>query len=315
MKLFPATAYSYLNQYGLWTMAEFVRTVADQGSQLKDGREPQYGGTLRGLAQWFISPVTREEINRTIRNSVIYREGDCRDPFKGRSNGFKTQIHRMKTLISRSPLSDQELKIFDAACNHGHIAEHLDQRIRRYYGMDTFDEIIESAWKEAVERFEKIGCSDYSFVQGNILLRSSYKGLPQDNNLAICTGVMGHFRPYQISRLVDNLTDMIDHSGNSRIIIGIPVIPKDYDSTGFIITTDQFGNVMPKPRREEDGIRYIVQRSKTGLSNFEFRRYERDDIVNLIQQNKRLEIADIIEPSEELQNVYLCLKKNKANLK
>jgi|GEM_PF-5363552 len=309
MKVFPATAYSFLNQYGLWTMAEFVRTVADQGSQLKDGREPKYGTTLRGLAQWVISPVTREEINRTVRNSVAYREHDRLDPFNGRSNGFKTQVQRTKALISRSSLSNQELKIFDAACNHGHIAEHLDQKIRRYNGMDTFDEVIESAWKEAVERFEKIGCSDYSFVHGNILLKSSYKGLPQDNNLAICTGVMGHFRPYQIVQLLDNLTDMVDSSGSSRIIVGIPVIPKDYDSTGFIITTDQFGNIMPKPRREEAGIRYIVQRSKAGLTNFEFRRYEKDDIVNLVKQNKRLEIADIIEPSEELQNVYLCLKK------
>lgn len=309
MKLFPATAYSFLNQHGLWTMAEFVRTVADQGSQLKDGREPKYGTTLRGLAQWVISPVTREEINRTVRNNVLYREHDRKDPFSGRSNGFRIQVERLKTLISRSPLSDQELKIFDAACNHGHIAEHTDQKIRSYNGMDIFDEVIESAWKEAIERFEKIGCDDYSFVHGNILLRSSYNGLPQDNNLAICTGVMGHFRPYQIAQLVNNLADMIDNSSSSRIIIGIPVIPRDYDSTGFIINTDEIGNVLLKPRREEDGVKFIVQRSRTGLTNFEFRRYERDDIVNLIQQNKILEIADIIEPSEELQNVYLCLKK------
>ena len=302
-----AIAHSFLNHCGLWTMAEFVRTVNEQGSQLKDGREPLYGNTLRGLAQWIISPVAREEINRTVRNSVIYREHDRLDPFNGRGTRFPIQIERVKTLLSRSPLRNQELKIFDAACNHGHIAEHLDQKIRRYSGMDTFDEVIESAWKEAVERFEKIGCDDYSFVHGNILLKSSYNGLPQDNNLAICTGVIGHFRPYQITQLLNNLADMVEQSDNPRIIIGIPIIPKDYDYTGLIINTDEIGNALPKPRRKEDEIRYIVQRSS--LIGFEFRRYEQDDIVRLIQQNKRLEIVDIIEPSEELQNVYLCLKK------
>ncbi|MBI3591172.1 MAG: class I SAM-dependent methyltransferase [Candidatus Melainabacteria bacterium] len=312
MRPVAAITYSFLNRYGLWTMAEFVRTVNEQGGQSKNGKEHNYFNTLRGLAQWIISPITREEINRAVRNSVIYRDGDRLDPFTRRvSKRFGIQAQRIKTLISRSPLSEQELKIFDAASNHGHITEELEQKIKRYTGMDIFNEVIQSAWKEAVERFQKIGCNDYNFVHGNILLGSSYKGLPRDNNLVICTGVMGHFRTYQIVQLLDNLASTLDNSDNSRIIISFPVISQDYDSSGLIVSTDEFGNILPKPRREEDGIKYVLERSR--MTNFEFRRYEKNDILKLIQQNKRLEIADTIEPSEELCNIYLCLKRKPTN--
>lgn len=302
MRPVAAIAYSFFNLFQLPTMAEFVRTVNEQGGQSKKGREYNYFNTVRGLAQWVISPVTREEINRTVKNSVTYRKDDRRDPFAGRrgTGGFHRQVQRIKTLISRSPLSNQELKIFDAACNHGHIAEYLDQRIKRYTGMDVFNEVIQSAWKEAEERFPKISCSDYSFVRGNILLRSSYKGLPQDNNLVICTGTIGHFSPYQIAQLLDNLASVLDNSGDSRIIIGFPIIPNNYDSSRLKSFCSKY--------KEEDGVRYIVQRD--GL---EFRRYEKDDIVRLVQQNKKLEIIDIIEPSEELRNAYLCLKRKSTN--
>jgi len=304
-----ANTISALNHYGFPTTAEFVRQVQVAGIEDVEGNEHKYGATLRGLSHWFCDPITREEIKRAIKNNTFYRINDSRNFFS--RNGGTPHGKAVNELVLRSSLANVPLKVLDAACNHGYLVEKLTPKVERYIGIDLIEETIRSANEQAKERFARAECSNYQFVAGNILLRSAFERLPKDNNLIVCTGTLGHFRPAQIVKLLNNFSFVLSGDANSRIIISCPIIPKDYDSTGLVVNCDGWGNVLPKPRREEDGVRFIIQRnvSKSGVAKFEYRRYELDDFTSLIETQTPFKVEDSVKP-EDSQNIYVSLISN-----
>lgn len=291
-------AVSFLRGLGFSRTAEYLNVLSDEGAMSNNSREYQYGNPTRGLCRSFCSPITRKHVQRTVRNNLIYRATDFEHPFDDTQHA-----NYVRKLVSRSPLNGRDIKLFDGACNHGYLACTLEQKIERYVGMDLIEDVIETAKREANERFNEISCSDFKFVQGNLLIKSSYQGIPGDNNLIVCTGTFGHFRPMQILHVLDNLESVLSIESNARIIIGIPIIPPDFDSSTFIVNEDAFGSVIPHPRQVENGVRFVMVRAN---DNYEYSRYEGDDIVRLIQSHKKLEVEDMIKNGG---SIYLSLKR------
>lgn len=295
---FTVRATSFLRELGFSRTAEYLNVLSDEGAMSNNGREYKYGNPTRGLYRSFCSPITRRYVQRTVRNNLIYRATDPEHPFDNTQHA-----NYVRKLVSRSPLNGKDIRLFDGACNHGYLACTFEQKIERYVGMDLIEDVIETAKREANEQFSGIGCSDFKFVQGNLLIKSSYQGIPSDNNLVVCTGTFGHFRPMQILHALDNLESVLSIESDARIIIGVPIIPPDFDSSTFIVNEDAFGNVIPHPRQIENNVRFVIVRYN---GDYEYSRYEGDDIVRLIQSHKKLEIEDTIKNSG---SIYLSLKR------
>lgn len=295
---FTVRAVSFLRELGFPKTAEYLNVLNDEGTLSNNGREYKYGNSTRGLYRLICYPVTRQYVQRTVGNNLIYRSTNSKHPFDNTQHA-----KYVRRLVSRSPLNSRDIKLFDGACNHGYLASTLKQKIERYVGMDLIEDVIATAKAEANERFSKIGCSDFKFVQGNLLIKNSYRELPSDNNLAVCTGTFGHFRPMQILHVLDNLESILSAESDARIIIGIPIIPPDFDRSTFIVNEDAESNIIPHPRQIEEGVRFVIVRWD---NDYKYNWYEGDDIVRLIKSHKRLEIEDMIKNEG---SIYLSLKR------
>ena len=295
---FTVRAVSFLRELGFPTTAEYLNVLSDEGALSNNGREYKYGNPTRGLYHSICYPVTRRYVQRTVGNNLIYRSTNSEHPFDDTRHA-----KYVRRLVSRSPLNGRDIKLFDGACNHGYLASNLKQKVRRYVGMDLIEDVIATAKAEANEKFSEIGCSDFKFVQGNLLIKSSYKGIPSDNNLVVCTGTFGHFRPIQILHVLDNLESILSVESDARIVIGVPIIPPDFDRSTFVVNWDADGNVIPHPRQIEKGVRFVIVRWDDG---YKYGRYEGDDIIRLLKSHKRLEIDDVIKNG---RGIYLSLKR------
>lgn len=259
-----------------------------------------------GLLRWCVDPLMREEIKRGLANADIYSKEDHNRPFD--KNGGTPHMKVVKKLLERSPLQSSSLKLLDAGCNHGYLVDHLENPVQRYIGLDLIGETIKTAANEAKERFSKIGCSDYTFLQGDIRYPHVYRDIPKDNNLIVCTGLLGHFRPIHIQNLLDNFYSILSDDESSRVIIGCPIIPDDFEEHLFIANYDEYGNLLKVPRRIDKGIRFVAEGNNTG---FQYRRYEVEDFLSLVNSHGKFELVDR-EPQKLKRNdgiIYLCLKK------
>ncbi|MBI1858947.1 MAG: class I SAM-dependent methyltransferase [Candidatus Melainabacteria bacterium] len=232
---------------------------------------------------------------RTLRNLVLYST----DPkYFEASELYAEHLKDVGKLIKEGPLQRQNLKIFDAGCNRGYLVEYILQPIERYIGMDLFEDIMITAKVRAPERFEQIGCSDYRFTQGDILDRDAYSELPKDNNVAVCTGVAGHFRPSEIIVLLENLSSILCNDENARIYLGFPVTNgrKEWTTTWTKDTVE--------------GIDCWQKRSNY-CDPYSFRCYNPDQLMAFIRNNGfeiDIENSDL-ESDRCLKSLHLCIKK------
>ena len=279
--------------------SEFMRVVRQAG------RDPKYryGNTLRGMCRYSLDSSVRANVDETASSFLWYREIDHEHPFS--KNGGTGQIKTVSRLISQGPLKDKKLKVFDAACNHGYLVEHIPTP-ERYIGMDIIEETINTANREAPKRFEELGCNNYKFIAGDILDPESYKDVPQDNNVIVCTGIVGLFRPQQIKKLLSNLNQILAYDKDARIYFGFPVIHKDH-----------FDNKLVEKKFDEN-IPYVMEHTRIDIGNrvrVSFRCYDPEKLIEFISSNCGFEIdwqnSDIRLPAKEehLRSIHLCIKK------
>lgn len=216
-----------IESVGFRRTSTFIKALHRDGTYSQNGRAYKYGNTSRGLTNFLLDPNTRYEVLSAVRNVSNYRKIDSLHPYSQR--GGTPQTKRLGELISSGLLSNQRIKLFDGACNHGYLAEHV-QNLERYIGMDLVKETIETACNEAKERFERTRCKDYKFIQGDVLDPTSYQAVPKDNNVVVCTGVLGHFRPRYIKILLDNLNQVLSDNYGARIYLGVPVFMREPNS-------------------------------------------------------------------------------------
>ena len=279
---------------------ESYRVLEELGSSPPESnRVYKYGNVMRGIYCYAADPRLRTVIKDSISNAALYRTTNSEHLFS--RNGGTAQTKRVGELIANGPLKGARLRILDAACNHGYLAKNIVQPIDRYIGMDLFEETISVATLTAREIFSKIDCSDYQFIVGNILKNGSYRNLPKDNNVAVCTGVAGHFRPSEITKLLENLNQILANEDSSRIYFGYPVLCNQYTRR--------------KELYVDEGINYY---SCIGLGGIKFRCYDPDQLEKFVEQCG-FEIdwmnSDVRRPSidgdikEKTRSLHLCLKK------
>ena len=280
-----------LDSIGFVKSAEVIRACHQTGDEGTRVDTTGLAPTVRGLYYYAFYPSVRAKISEAVQASLKYRETESEDHF---DNKELLGVNKTASLIIKA-FPEQELKIIDAGCNHGQLASSnlLSGRIKRYIGIDRF---TTQAKLEAKERFKKAQCKDYRFITNDILLRSTYKNLPKNNNLAVCIGVSGHFRPHQIQRLLLNLNGILSNDNSSRIIFGYPAIKKECFNT---LALEHF---------YEDKINYTVTDDK--VLGFKYRVFDPDDMNRFIE-NCGFEIdrenSCIKDPANTRIN-YLCLK-------
>lgn len=300
MKILPATI-SLFNDLYFWSGAETLRTLHREGIKTRHGKPTEYGNTFRGAYYFFIDPAVRTEVINSVRNGLRYRERDHDHFFsKGVIPGYNPSPQRIGKIILTTDLSTKRLRIFDAGCNHGQLVDYIKQPIESYLGMDLFEETISTAKKDAKERFKKINCSNYKFIQGDIVVQGSYKGLPRNHNLVVCTGVLGHFRPKHIALILDNLNEMLSCEESSRIFIQCPVI-------------NSYGSKNLEKIRIEENMKFIEKGTRG--NRLYFRCYDMKDLIRFIEEQCKFNIdwasSDTSIPDTPLgfKSIILSLKK------
>ena len=297
-------AISTLNLLRFKRTAQWFQSIYTEGTM--HSPRTHWPVTL-GFVRWCVDPFTREEIKREHENLQRYATGDQIHSFG--NYGGKYHAEHVGRLLKQSHLLHSPLKVLDAACNHGYLVDYLKTPLQRYIGIDLIDEIIATANAEALKRFSKVGCNDYRFLKGDIRLNETYETVPTDNNLIVCNGVLGHFRPKHICQLLDNFYAVLSDDTSSRVIMGCPTIPDDFERHLFLVNEDQFGNIRKVPRRNEGGMRFVVQRNTS--DDFEYRRYEIDDLIAFVNNHGGFRIVDK-DPKEinpQDGSIYLCLQK------
>lgn len=277
---------------------------------LLSGKETGYGNFLKGIFQIVFNPNVRFEVLEPIWNSLIYRVIDKAKPFNAYSGS--PQLLTLAQLVERGPLKRHKLKILDAGCNHGYLVNYINQPIERYIGLDIIEETIDQARKNAKIRFEKKECSNYQFTLGDILSRHTYAGLPTDNNLVVCTGTAGHFRPRQIALLLNYLNEVLSDEDEARIYLGYPVI------------NDRFDRKLSKGT--DDGIDFTKCYSFGALT---FRCYDPDQFEKFVESlgfEIDFDNSDTVRPNgnrgerlykwerSNIRTLHLCLKKKSTKI-
>lgn len=303
MSAIPISIASTLDRAGFKRTAEFVRAVHRDGKFSSGGSINRYGSFSRGITHLLFNSLSWHEVSTSVRNASRYCEIDQEHPFL--TSTWTHPLKKLGGIIKEGPLAQETLRIFDAACNHGQLVDHIIQRIERYKGMDIIEETIDSARQEAWNRFRKIGCVNYGFTQGDILDRDSYIGLPRDNNLVVCTGVVGNFRPRCIPILLDNLNLMLSNEDSSRIYLGYSAFNRDliHRRNGKKILHD-------------DGVDLVIANAK-GIN---YRSFDPEQFIELVT-GLGFDVESIHPEPEELfsngnsdklfRRLHLCLRKRK----
>ena len=302
MSLIVNKTSALLLQLGFSKTAKWLRAIEEYGAIPPDDvRSYPSGNFLRGLTLLRLSSV-RNAIASQIHNCARYQFAEDVQPYKVPG----TDLQRISNLISQGPLAGQKLRIFDVPSNSGYLVDKITQLVDRYIGMDILEDTIKRANEEAQERFEKIGCSEYRFIYGNILNFNNYKGLPQDNNVIVVAAIMGHFSPNKFLRIFENLNKMLSSNKDARIYLGCHVF--DVNNIKNVIDLGWFGTYMNNDRVYTDGeMRY----QNWEVNDHKYRSYELSDMRRAIENYGRFEIdlnnSDLNPPMKKYPCGYYAI--------
>ena len=315
---------SILDGVGLRRSAALLRALHREGTYSLDGTRHKRLNVSRGLVRLCRDPNARYEILTAINNTRTYVAIHPEHRFA--TNEGTPQTKRVGKLISNGLPAHKKVKVFDGACNDGYLAKHIEN-LERYIGMDFLSETIEDANREVHERFKDTGCNDFQFVVGDICDPTSYEEIPKDNNVVVCTGVVGHFRPRYIPSLLNNLNGILSNEEDARIYLGCPVFSRELIGYRSVFSDDGMDFIKTGKSKFSGDHPWELVRERTntgGGSRYNpthgllYRSYDPYQFIDFIQrlgyeidfENSDLEqLTSIDYKHKTFRGIHLCLKK------
>ena len=249
----------------------------------------------RGLFLLATHKAIREELGQSLTLSDIYRD----------STEFQISIQSgqwrcpetITSLIAYSSKA-KSLKILDVGCHKGNLIKlienrsDLSERIDSYYGVDLS--------RDAVRRATRLH-PNHTFIEGDALMEETYKAIPLNNNVVVCSGVCNFFSPREIRTLLKNIDSRFSKEDDSLIFITYLPTPNHGVPRPIKVRLCNYEEIV------EDGI--VCYKGKSGIAPSMYK-YDPQEFKKLVE-SCGFEIVEENSQSDTSVAVYeiVCLRR------
>ena len=216
---------SIFSGVGLPGAARFLRNIYHVGYRHSPtGKKDPYEvfDVCRGLCLLATHKAIRQELGQPLTLSDIYRDSTI---FQSWVKSGQWRCPEIITSLIAHSSKAKSLKILDVGCHQGNLIKliesgsDLSERIDSYYGVDLSRDAVQIAIRLH---------PNHTFIEGDALMEETYKAIPLNNNVVVCSGVCDFFSPREIRNLLKNIDSRFSREDDSLIFISYQTTAPNY---------------------------------------------------------------------------------------